>query len=379
MLAFERITFFLAHVGLAFSIAACSSSPGDEGTGGVSGGPDGGSELPGSGGALGTGGAGTDGGGGTSNGATGGTGTGGDVGGVTGGTGGGGDPGAPVPSVGCTQGSSVTTGAKTMTSSGITRAYTIDIPADYDPEKPYRLVFTWHWVGASDNAVVEGQVNPGGGANWAYYGLKRQANEADDPAIFIAPERRTNAVSGEEISGWDQKDHVYFDDLLEMAKTQLCIDESRVFSVGFSFGAMQTYSLSLAHQEDLRAVAMLAPANFNIYLPTNTHEPIAYFSATGMSDTLCYWEGTDPNRGAKVAALQRAEDNGCDIPDAIPTTTVGSKTHLCYDFTGCDEGYPVKVCTFDGGHIAAHADGGNSDNGTTTWKPGVIWDFFTQF
>jgi hypothetical protein len=72
-------------------------------------------------------------------------------------------------------------------------------------------------------------------------------------------------------------------------------------------------------------------------------------------------------------------DNGCTIPATIPTTMVGSRSHLCYDFQGCRAGYPVKVCTFDGGHIAAHADGGTGDNGLTSWIPTESWKFFTQF
>jgi hypothetical protein len=101
-------------------------------------------------------------------------------------------------------------------------------------------------------------------------------------------------------------------------------------------------------------------------------------SATGLADTTCYWEG-DGGKGAKFAAIGHAEDNGCEIPDDIPTTPMGSRSHVCYDFVGCGEGYPVKACTFDGGHIAAHADGGTEDNGATTWKPVVTWQFFTQF
>lgn len=293
------------------------------------------------------------------------------TGGATSSGGGGGDgKNPPAPSAGRGKAlDSLTKGTHTITSSSTSREFTIDIPTDYDPDKPYRLVFAWHWINASDEAVATGQVS-NGGAIWAYYGLKNQADSAGDPAIFIAPQSRNGR--------WDQQDHVLFDDLLALAESELCIDTTRVFATGFSFGAMQTYSLSTNHQAQLRAVAPLAPANFNIYFPTNTHEPIAYMSATGVSDTLTPWDGGD-GRGAKYAAIGHAEDNGCSIPDVIPTAAVGSQSHLCYDFEGCDEGYPVKVCTFDGGHIAAHADGGNGDNGTTTWKPSTVWEFFTQF
>jgi poly(3-hydroxybutyrate) depolymerase len=141
---------------------------------------------------------------------------------------------------------------------------------------------------------------------------------------------------------------------------------------------MITYSLSTNHQKQLRAVVGIAPANYNIYLPTNTHEPIAYMSTTGMSDTTCPWDGGN-NRGARYAATGHAMDNGCMIPATIPTSSVGSRSHTCYDFLGCRAGYPVKVCTFDGGHIAAHADGGTGDNGLTSWIPTVSWQFFSQF
>lgn len=261
-------------------------------------------------------------------------------------------------------------GVHKITSSGKEREFTIDIPADYDPEEAYRLIFTWHWINASDEAVVTGQVNPGGGATWAYYGLKMKSQTDGIPVIFIAPQSRNGT--------WDQEDHVLFDDMLAKAESELCIDTSRVFSTGFSFGGMQTYSLSIGKQDKLRAVAALSPANFNIYIPTNPHGKIAYMSATGMSDTLTPWDGGN-NRGAKYAAIGHAEDNGCDIPATIPTTTVGSKSHVCYDFEGCDEGFPVKACTFDGGHIAAHADGGTGDNGATTWEATVSWEFFKQF
>lgn len=278
--------------------------------------------------------------------------------------------GAAVPSDGCGKAlATLTTGTHSITSSNTEREYTIDIPADYDPQKPYRLIFAWHWINASDEAVVSGQT-ANGGPVWAYYGLKNQADSAGDPAIFIAPQSRDGR--------WDEQDHVLFDDLLALARSELCIDTSRVFATGFSFGAMHTYSLSTNHQMQLRAVSALSPANFNIYLPTNTHQPIAYMSTTGMGDTLCPWDG-GPDRGALYAAIGHAEDNGCTLPDPVPTTTTGSKTFLCHDFTGCQAGYPVKACTFDGGHIAAHADGGTGDDGVETWIPRVTWEFFTQF
>jgi poly(3-hydroxybutyrate) depolymerase len=200
---------------------------------------------------------------------------------------------------------------------------------------------------------------------------------ANQPAIFIAP----SAIGGQ-WSTSNNTDHVFFDDMLAWAKQNLCIDTTRVFATGFSFGGMMTWSLSENHQKDLRAVVGIAPANYNIYTPTKTHEPIPYMSTTGMSDGTCPWvQGSSMTNGAKWAATEHARDNGCTIPanNDIPTTSVGSKSHLCYQFEGCRAGFPVQTCTFDGGHIAAHADGGTGDNGQTSWIPVESWKFFSQF
>ncbi len=176
------------------------------------------------------------------------------------------------------------------------------------------------------------------------------------------------------------KDHAFFDDMVKLFKGQLCIDTTRIFSAGFSYGAMFSFSLSLNHQKVLRAVACYAPANWNIYLPKNTNEPIAFMSTTGMSDQSCPFVRSDANReGGKYCAIIHAEDNGCTIPATIPTAKSGSKSHLEYEFQGCKEGYPVKLFTFDGGHQAGPMDGVSGDNSSKSWIPGETWKFFIQF
>ncbi|MBW8889805.1 MAG: hypothetical protein JF616_18760 [Fibrobacteres bacterium] len=99
-----------------------------------------------------------------------------------------------------------------------------------------------------------------------------------------------------------------------------------------------------------------------------------------MSDPNCKWiNDASQQLGSKFIGLQRGQDNGCSVPSDIPTTTVGSKTHLCYDFSGCKQGYPVKVCTFDGPHEASVGDGGTGNAGKNSWIPPESWKFFTQF
>lgn len=280
----------------------------------------------------------------------------------------------------------ISTGYFQIESSGKARDYAIDIPENYDPYKPYRLFYASHWFGGSAKDLVNGNVTNGGAENWAFFGLKRMAKEAGEQAIFIAP--NMNGAT------WDLtgtgEDHALFSTLTSYAKENLCIDESRVFAVGFSFGAMMTYSLSLVHQEELRAVATLAATNYVgnassawIPYPADSKKKIAYLGITGMSDGICPFAGDkDKKLGGIFAAALHAEDNGCTVPSdptTIDKTYAGSKTHIVYDFKDCDDGYPVKYATFDGGHIAAPTDGQTSDDGLNTWAPKLMWDFFSQF
>lgn len=280
----------------------------------------------------------------------------------------------------------ISTGYFQITSSGKVRDYAIDVPESYDPNKPYKLFYASHWFGGSYRDVVNGSVSNGGAENWAFFGLKRMAKEAGEQAIFIAP--NMNGAT------WDLtetgEDHALFNTLIDYAKENLCVDESRVFAVGFSFGAMMTYSLSLVHQDVLRAVATLAATNYVgsassawIPYPADSKKKIAYLGITGMSDGTCPFVGDkDKKLGGVFAAALHAEDNGCTVP-SDPTTIdkayAGSQTHVIYDFKDCDEGFPVKYATFDGGHIAAPTDGQTSDDGLKTWAPRLMWDFFSQF
>jgi len=287
---------------------------------------------------------------------------------------------APGPSLGCgkAMGTGLKQGHNKITSSGTQRDFIVDIPTGYKQDHPYRLFFCFHWIGGNDDSIAGGQVefapaSDGGPANYAFYGLKPQATKANDPAIFIAPQ----GIGG----SWGQPDHPFFDDMLALAKANLCVDITRVFMTGFSFGAMITYSLSTDHQKVVRAAVVMAPANYNIYLPNPIpRDPIPWMSTTGMSDGTCPWDhDANAQQGAKYIALQRGADNGCVVPTAIPTTTVGSKTHVCYDFAGCKPGYPVKTCTFDGPHEASVGDGGTGNVGKDSWIPVEAWKFFTQF
>ncbi len=382
-----------------------NSSPGDtaSGAGGAGAGGSGGAAADDSGpaGAGGSGGAAAEGSGGAAAEGSGGAaaegsggatveGSGGAAGGAGGAESGGDSDSDVVPSAGCNVadgpemltagGSSVAGGLPTSTRLGINdREYIVDIPADYDPAHPYRLIFSWHQAYGSAEGNANGQYPANNGPNfdaehYAFFGLHRVATEANDPVIFVSPQGIGNFP-------WDyDRDVVLFDELLARVTEHLCIDESRVFTTGFSFGAMMSHALSIGRASKLRGAVTMAPANYNFTQPTGDGTRVAYFGITGMSDGTCPWVNSDQQRrGGKYCVLTHAENNGCTIPDDIQTAAGGSNAHVCLDFEGCQEGYPVKVCTFDGNHTPSSiSDGTSGDDGERAFTPPLAWEFISQ-
>lgn len=266
----------------------------------------------------------------------------------------------PLRSSGCGK-PSLKSGTHTISSAGLQRQYILHMPANYDANKPSRLIFGMHWMNGSMQAVQSAK----------FYSY--QTYDTGKTVILVAPQGYTDASPWR---GRDDKDHVFFEDLHRHLLGSLCVDSSRVFMTGFSFGGMITNAISTIHQDRIRAAAGLGPANWNIYLPPRNHEPIPWIQTTGMSDRTTPWVNDDARKlGAKYIALEHAADNGCAIPAGNNIPIWKSGPHFCYDFQGCKAGYPVKVCTFGGVHTDINSDPGSSVN----WLHTESWQFFLQF
>ena len=266
---------------------------------------------------------------------------------------------AAVPSAGCGRTPSLKNGTITLSSSGMNRQYIIDIPTNYDNNHPYRLYFGYHWAGGTMTDVATGQTvlrNV-----WAYFGLKQLAQ---DSTIFVAPQGLNN--------GWantNGQDLVFTDDMIKQIEGDLCIDKSRIFAGGFSYGGGMSLALACDRADVFRAVAPQSGSATLSGCKDGT-KPMAVFGAAG---TETY--------SAMLSAVQKfAKNNGC-TSQSPPQPAAGSKTHICTKYEGCGVGYPVEWCPFDAGHKAAPFDGGcaSCDDGNKTWLPKEIWTFFTQF
>src|SRR5574344_90636 len=260
----------------------------------------------------------------------------------------------PVPSRGCGKDLKLPkTGSFNFTWSKGQRTVRVDIPDNYDKNKPYRLVFGMHCMGGWAGGVQQE----------GYYGMKPL--DTQKSTIFIAPEGNGNQAP------WAQDDYTLFDELLNMLEGDLCIDSSRVFSSGFSYGSMFTNGLSRNHQAVLRAVAVYETADVNRWLPDPKDLPIAWMGVHGLSDGLCT---PAMGRRARNLALKHNSAAGKDATKETAQEYTGGN-HVCYNYKDVDTRFPVRWCTDNAGHIWDHKDPGQSQ----TWVPATTWDFFTQF
>jgi len=262
----------------------------------------------------------------------------------------------PVASTGCGKAlSTFKSGANTtykITSASLSREYIMYIPSGYDPTKPYRLVFGMHCMGSSDTQCANTD---------QFYRLKPL--DTGNSTIFVAPQGYTDSSPWR---GGDNKDHTFFEDMVKLFESELCIDTSRIFSIGFSFGAMFTNSLAQTHQDILRGVVVYATADYNIYFPTNTGKPLAYFGVHGTAD------GTCPITSGRASKERFVKNNKCTTTGTVTEAT--SSTHVCYDHQ-CPDNLPVKWCTHNGGHTDLPMDPGQSKS----WDIDLTWKFVTQF
>jgi poly(3-hydroxybutyrate) depolymerase len=270
--------------------------------------------------------------------------------------------GAVRATAGCGKAPGLTSGTHTIQSGGQTRSYILRVPAGYDSNHPYRLVFGFHWRGGTANDVDSGGTD---GYNWSYYGLRRLADNANNSTIFVAPQGNGN--------GWANpggQDVAFVDAMVSQIEAALCVDTTQLFSTGFSYGGGMSYALACSRATVFRAVAVFSGANLSGC--NGGTQPIAYMGLHGLRDNVL------PISSGRELRDTFVRNNGCTRQNP-PEPAYGSLTHIITTYSGCRSGYPVVWAAFDGaGHDPGPIDG-STGSGWRTWTSAAVWQFFTQF
>jgi poly(3-hydroxybutyrate) depolymerase len=217
----------------------------------------------------------------------------------------------------------------TLTSNSKTREYYLILPPSYSPSKPYPVVIMLHGMIATAEMAL----------SW-FSGIP-----TDMPnAIYVAPQglkhkETGGGANGQEVTGWanvDGEDIQFMRDLLAAIEKDYCVDTQRVFAVGFSYGAMFSYAIGCELGGLFRAIAPMSGAllsGCNL-----SGKPIAMWGSHGTSDSL-----------VAIASGRQARDKILGL-DHCGTTTTAIDPSPCVSYQGCDEGYPVTWCEWDGDH-----------------------------
>jgi len=239
---------------------------------------------------------------------------------------------------------------------GALRTYLMQVPANYQASRAYPLIFVFHGAG--------------GNGRQAYgWGLQNAAGAADN-AIFVFPD----AIAFQQFGiGWDDgpdgHDLPFFDGMLNDIEASRCIDESRVFAAGFSWGGDFTVTLACHRGDLIRAVAANSTddefkdtANFMTYqgLPCRAHRhpPVRFEHAQGGDK-----EYPPPDFATTSKLFQYL--NSCAGGASTPKS--GSSAASCVSYQSCASDY--TECIFDAriGHTLP-----------PNWAADT-WAFFSRF
>ncbi|KAF4480161.1 feruloyl esterase C [Fusarium agapanthi] len=204
-------------------------------------------------------------------------------------------------------------GVKTMQVNDKNREYTLQLPNNYQNNKPHRRLVRSSQLGL-----------------------------AGDSTIFIAP----NGLN----AGWANQggeDITFTDQMLAFAKQNLCIDEKQVFATGFSYGGAMSHSVACSRPNDFAAVAVISGALLSGCNGGNT--PVSYLHIHGSADN--------------VLSIQQGRQQK-QVNDPAP----GAQNYVKTSYT-CGR-KPVTWIGHGGGHI-----GDPTANGQK-FAPGETWSFF---
>jgi poly(3-hydroxybutyrate) depolymerase len=269
-----------------------------------------------------------------------------------GGSGGAGGGTGTMPSAGCGKMRTLQNGTITISFDNASRKYILRVPDGYDNNHPYRLVFAFAESGSSAMSV----------ANRNYFTM---ATLDAKNTIFVAPDAANGAGS------WSKSDVDLTDDILAQLEGDLCIDKTRIFATGFSFGGAMSIALACTRADVFRGVAFFSGADLTGSCSGTLTKPIAYYASQASQDS----SGTPMPSSGKIKQAEFAAVNGCMAEPMATTFPAPGQPHTCTNYKGCSAGHPTEYCVFDGPHGWEPKDPGQA----MSWNAPEAWKFITQF
>jgi len=231
------------------------------------------------------------------------------------------------------------------------RDYYVNLPANYDMNKAYPLVF-------------EG---PGcGGKGTDIYPLTDVANQVIRVGVSPPPNsigHGTNENQGcfDDKEGDDSVDWVFYENMYDKLSQDVCFDRNRVFSAGNSSGSWFSNELGCKYAGDAtRPVRGVLPNTGGLptdpaWVPKCTTAPMAGMWVHEINDM------TNGFAGNKVAIARAMKVNGCTGATGYDDATLenfpiggGNPDDTCKLIKNCPALHPLVVCALPGKEHGSH-------------------------
>ena len=128
--------------------------------------------------------------------------------------------------------------------------------------------------------------------------------------------------------------------MVSTLESNYCVDQSRIFSMGFSYGGMMSITIGCLLPNVFRAIGV--ESGFSIVYNCNPSHEIAVWQTQGDQDT------TVTPTNAEAARDTFVKLNHC------ASTTQAVNPSPCVAYDNCDTGYPVTWCLIAGVRVTQY-------------------------
>jgi polyhydroxybutyrate depolymerase len=259
--------------------------------------------------------------------------------------------------------------SKTIQHNGLTRAYSIYVPASYDGTTNFPLLFNLHGGGGTNS-------------DWqAASDLRPIADTAD--FILVYPQARPDPSDGNSFN-WIPKvpgsfdDVPFFSSLIDTIASNYQIDQNKIYACGYSLGGDMSFELGCKLNNRIAAIAPVARTmQSNPYSFCSPAHPTGVLTILGTDDFVSPYNGIvfgGIEYYISAAATHRywAIHNNCDTTAAVNIVSPSVERYTWSTASGC--AYVEELKVIGGGH-----DWPGSFGNMTIDANIEIWQFVSRY
>ena len=259
--------------------------------------------------------------------------------------------------------------SETIQYDGLTREYSIYVPASYDGTTSFPLLFNFH----------------GGGGDIASQIAIADMSTIADTANFIVvyPQARQDPSDGNSFN-WIPKVPGTFDDvpfissLIDTIAINYEIDQNRIYACGYSLGGDMSFELACKLNSRIAAIAPVArtmqanPDSFCF-----PEHPTGVLTILGTDDNNSQYngityDGVEYYLSAAATHSYWANHNNCDVNPTMSTVSPSVERYTWSTISGCS--YVEELKVIGGGH-----DWPGSFGNMTIDASEEIWQFVSRY